>query len=146
MAKTKIVVIQLKEIIYTVIFAALGILLILLLIYMFTDKDDEVAPTSTKLYTAGKYNTSITLQDTSIDLEVVVDENHINSINIKNIDETITTMYPLMKPSLEAISVQLCNDVPIDEVELEENSKFTQTLLLDGIRVALEKAKVKQIP
>ena len=44
---------QLKEIIYTVIFAALGILLILLLIYMFTDKDDEVAPTSTKLYTAG---------------------------------------------------------------------------------------------
>jgi hypothetical protein len=51
-----------------------------------------------------------------------------------------------MKPSLEAIAVQLCNDVPIDEVELEENSKFTQTLLLDGIRVALEKAKVKQIP
>ena len=34
MAKTKIVVIQLKEIIYTVIFAALGILLILLLIFI----------------------------------------------------------------------------------------------------------------
>ena len=38
MAKTKIVVIQLKEIIYTVIFAALGILLILLLIFMFSGK------------------------------------------------------------------------------------------------------------
>lgn len=35
MAKTKIVVIQMKELIYTAIFAGLGILLIVLLIIMF---------------------------------------------------------------------------------------------------------------
>ncbi len=35
MAKTKIIVIQTKELIYTAIFAGLGILLILLLVFMF---------------------------------------------------------------------------------------------------------------
>ena len=142
MAKTKIVVIQLKEIIYTVIFAALGILLILLLIFMFNDKDDEAASTDTNLYKAGVWTSSIALNDMAINLEVVLDENHINSVRIVNIDETITTMYPLVEPSLEAIAVQLYDDVPIDQVELTEDRRYTQTLLIEAIKVALDKAKV----
>jgi hypothetical protein len=141
MAKTKIVVIQLKEIIYTVIFAALGILLILLLIFMFRGgKDDEVASTETNLYKAGKWTSSITLNDMAINLEVVVDENHINSVSIESIDDSITTMYPLVEPSLEAIALQLYNDVPIDQVEVEEDMQYTQQLLIEAIKVALEKA------
>jgi hypothetical protein len=143
MAKTKIVVIQLKEIIYTVIFAALGILLILLLIFMFKpDKDDEAASAGTDLYTAGVWNSSIALNDMAINLEVVVDKNHINSVNIKNIDEAITTMFPLVQPSLEAIAEQLYNDVPIDQVTVMEDRKYTQQLLIEAIKVALEKAQV----
>lgn len=142
MAKTKIVVIQLKEIIYTVIFAALGILLILLLIFMFNDKDDEAVSTDTNLYKAGVWTSSIALNDMAINLEVVLDENHINSVRIVNIDETITTMYPLVEPSLEAIAVQLYDDVPIDQVELTEDRRYTQTLLIEAIKVALDKAKV----
>ncbi len=38
-SKTKIVVLRMKELIYTGIFVALGILLILLLVYMFSPKD-----------------------------------------------------------------------------------------------------------
>lgn len=142
MAKTKIVVIQLKEIIYTVIFAALGILLILLLIFMFNGKDDEEASTETSLYKAGVWTSSIALNDTAINLEVVLDENHINNVRIVNIDDTITTMYPLVEPSLEEIALQLYEDVPIDQVELSDDSRYTQTLLIEAIKVALDKAKV----
>ena len=144
MAKTKIVVIQLKEIIYTVIFAALGILLILLLIFMFRDKGDEVASTEADLYTAGTYSSSITLNDMSFNLVVVVDKNHINSVRIENIDESVTTMYPLVEPSLETIALQLYNDVPIDQVEVSEDSKYTQQLLIEAIKVALDKAQAGQ--
>jgi hypothetical protein len=145
MAKTKIVVIQLKEIIYTVIFAALGILLILLIIFMFRgDKDDETASAETDLYTAGKWTSSIALNDMAINLVVVVDKNHINSVTIENIDESITTMYPLVEPSLEAIRLQLYDDVPIDRVEVKEDSKYTQQLLIEAIKVALDKAKVTE--
>ncbi|TAH70624.1 MAG: hypothetical protein EWM47_05255 [Anaerolineaceae bacterium] len=142
MAKTKIVVIQLKEIIYTVIFAALGILLILLLIFMFSGKDNEDVASETQLYKAGVWTSSIPLSDTVINLEVVLDENHINSVRIVNIDETITTMYPLVAPALDEISAQLSNDVPIDQLELTDDSRYTQTLLIEAIKVALDKAKV----
>ncbi|HKL99707.1 MAG TPA: hypothetical protein VJZ06_07360 [Mobilitalea sp.] len=141
MAKTKIVVIQLKEIIYTVIFAALGILLILLLIFMFNGKDDEAASLDTNLYKAGKWNSSIALNDTAINLEVVLDENHINSVRIINIDETITTLYPLVQPSLEEIANQLYDDVPIDQVKITEDKMYTQKLMIEAIKLALDKAK-----
>ena len=145
MAKTKIVVIQLKEIIYTVIFAALGILLILLLIFMFRpNKDKETASTDSALYTACVYTSSISLNDTALNLEVVVDKNHINKVSIKNIDESITTMFPLVEPSLEAIATQLYNDVPLDQLELLEDSKYTQQLLIEAIKLALEKAQVEE--
>nr|WP_330408435.1 hypothetical protein [Roseburia sp. AF42-8] len=51
-AKTKIVVLHMKELIYTGIFAVLGILLVLLLVYMFSpDKDEESR--ETMKYVAG---------------------------------------------------------------------------------------------
>ena len=142
MANTKIVVIQVKEIIYTVIFAALGILLILLLIFMFSGKDNEDVASETKLYKAGVWTSSIPLSDAVINLEVVLDENHINSVRIVNLDETITTMFPLVAPALEELSAQLQDDVPIDQLTLRDDSRYTQTLLIDAIKVALDKAKV----
>ena len=42
-SKTKIVVLRMKELIYTGIFVALGILLILLLVYMFAPKGKKSA-------------------------------------------------------------------------------------------------------
>ena len=141
-SKTKIVVIQLKEIIYTVIFAALGILLILLLIFMFSGKDNEDVASETKLYKAGVWTSSTSISDTVINLEVVLDENHINSVRIINIDETITTMFPLVAPALDEISEQLSNDVPIEQLELTDDSRYTKTLLIEAIKVALDKAKV----
>jgi hypothetical protein len=147
MAKTKIVVIQLKEIIYTVIFAVLGILLILLLIFMFwPDKKDETVSENTEIYRAGVWTSSIALSDTAINLEVVVDKNHINKVSIINIDETVTTMFPLIEPSLEDIATQLYEDVPIEQVKLNEDSKYTQQLLLDAIKAALDKAKITPSP
>lgn len=145
MAKTKIIVLHLKEIIYTVIFAILGILLILLLIFMFSGGDDEDMNTSSNIhYKAGVYNQSVALGDSLINMEVVVDKDHINSVRIVNLDESISTMFPLVNPSLEAIAVQLYEDVPIDEVSLSEDSKFTQTVLLNTIKAALEKAVVEE--
>lgn len=143
MAKTKIVVIQLKEIIYTVIFAALGILLILLLIFMFRGgKDDGVAKNGTELYKSGKYFSTISLNDTDYNLEVVVDKNHINNVAIQNIDDSITAMFPLVEPSLEDISLQLKNDVPLDKIEIDQEKQYTEQMLIDAIKDALKPAKL----
>lgn len=144
MSKTKIVVIHLKEIIYTAIFAGLGILLIILLIVMFLNKKEDNTSTITgNLYTPGVWTSTLQLNDTILNLEIVLDENHINSVRIVNIDEAITTMFPLIEPSLDNITEQLYNDVDINEIKLSEDSKYTETLLLDAINNTLAKAAVE---
>ena len=48
-SKTKIVVLHMKEVIYTVVFVVLGILLILLLTFMFLPNDENIHP-KTRIY------------------------------------------------------------------------------------------------
>ena len=78
-SKTKIVVLHMKEIIYTVIFAVLAIVLILLLIFMFRPGHHS-GSNDKKIYTPGIYTSDITLNNTALEVEVTVDETHINSI------------------------------------------------------------------
>lgn len=146
MSKTKIVVFQMKELVYTGIFVGLGILLIILLIVMFypsKDKDTalETSTGETAAYTPGIYNSQMQLGDTTLNLEVVVDENQIKSVSFVNLDESVSTMYPLVKPSLESLEEELTAGTPIDQITLNEKSKYTQTMLIDGIKNALAKAK-----
>ncbi len=141
MSKTKIFVIHLKEIIYTALFAGLGILLIILLVIMFLNKKDDTTETMTGVqYTPGVWNSTLVLNDTALNLEVVLDEDHINSVRIVNIDDSINTMYPLVEPSIEEIAEQLINGADVDSIEVSEDSKYTQTLLLDAIKATLVKA------
>jgi hypothetical protein len=143
LSKTKIVVIHLKEIIYTALFAGLGILLVILLVIMFLNKKDDTTATMTGTqYTPGVYNSTLVLNDTALNLELVLDKDHINSVRIVNIDDTITTMFPLVEPSLNDIAEQLINGVDIDSIVISDDSKYTQTLLLDAIKATLVKATV----
>ena len=143
MSKTKIVVIHLKEIIYTAIFAGLGILLIILLIIMFLNKKEDTATMTGKLYTPGVWTSALVLNDTSMNLEVVLDADHINSVRIVNIDESVSTMFPLVEPSLKDIEMQLSEGVDINAVTISEDSKYTQTLLVDAIKATLAKATLE---
>ena len=94
-AKTKIVVLHMKELIYTAIFAVLGILFIVLLAMMFLpgkdkerDREPDMADTSgsepvmaeiSSLYIPGIYTTQLLLGSESLDVEVIVDKDSITS-------------------------------------------------------------------
>ncbi|MCM1056580.1 MAG: hypothetical protein NC517_03100 [Firmicutes bacterium] len=152
-AKTKIVVLHMKELIYTAIFAALGILFIVLLIMMFLpDKEESPAPDSSApeeestaagsdaLYIPGVYTTELVLGNQSIDVEVIVDSNSITSIRMVNLNEAITTMYPLLEPTFEAICSQVYKLQTLEGVTYSSDSKYTSLVLLESIRSSLDKA------
>lgn len=144
MSKTKIVVLKLKELIYTAVFVCLGILLLLLLILMLSSrkKGEGELPTTTTaaLYHAGVYTSGLTLNDTHLSLEIVCDANHINSVRLVNLEESVTTMYPLLSPALEELELQLVRGVATEDLTLTESSKYTQTFLIEIIEQTLQKA------
>ena len=143
-SKTKIVVLHLKELIYTAIFAVLGILLILLLIFMFLPDNKDKTTKETMKYTAGVYTSSIQLNNNAIDVEVMVDDTHINSISLVNLDETTAAMYPLMQPALDNLSQQIYENQSLENISYEDDNQYTSMVLLNAIQDALDKASYKE--
>lgn len=144
--KTKIVVFHMKELIYTGIFVALGIVLILLLVVMFMpgkgDKDKEQTKSAMAQYVAGVYSTSVMLNGNAFDVEVMVDENQITSIQLNNISESVTTMYPLLEPALDNLAQQIYVNQTTEGIVYDEDNKYTSMVLLNAIDSSLQKALV----
>ena len=168
-AKTKIVVLRMKELIYTGIFVALGILLIILLIILFlpeksdplsspshssdTQQNDstsadatatsstEISVTGSAVYIPGIYTTELILNDRAIDVEVIVDQSSITSVRLVDLSETITTMYPLLEPTFENICKQVYEKQSVEGITYATESKYTSLVLLEAIRSSLEKAQ-----
>ena len=152
MSKTKIVVVKLKELLLTIALVILGIFLILLGIAWASTKKEaspkgtpsnspnEMTTQTSALYTPGVYTSSISIGDTLVHLELVCDDNHINSIRLVNLDEAVSTMYPLLHPALEDLELQLSKDIPLEELTITEGSQYTQNLLIEAIENTLTKA------
>ena len=136
-SKTKIVVLHMKEVIYTAIFLLLALVTMILLFVMFGSKDSTET-----LYTPGVYTASIELNGNSFDVQVTVDKDHINSIELINLSEVTTAMYPLMEPTLEDIASQIYTTQSTENITYSDDNKYTSMLLLEAVKTALDKAKV----
>ena len=149
-AKTKIVVLHMKELIYTGIFAALGILFIALLIMMFlpgkkdsdTPAQDPSVTETSSLYIPGIYTTELVLGTQSIDVEVIVDKDSITSIRMVNLNDAVTTMYPLLQPTFDSICEQVYDQQSLEHITYTSDSKYTSLVLLQAIQNSLDKASV----
>ena len=140
-AKTKIVVLHMKELIYTAIFAGLGILLVILFFFMFLPGKEKERTAETMKYAAGVYTSSILFQDSTLEVQVIVDENRIQSVSLVNLSETVETMYPLVKPALEEMAEQIIKNQSVERISYNPDNQYTSIMLLNAVEKALEKAK-----
>ena len=143
--KTKIVVLKMKELIYTGILLVLGILAIIFLIIMSGEKENgkpEEPTDSASIYIPGTYTTAMTLNGSNVELSVTVDETAILSIDMQNLDESVSVMYPLMEPALESLSAQILENQSIDNIEYSSDNLYTSTVLLNAITAALQQAQI----
>lgn len=198
-ANTKIVVLRRKELLYTGIFAALGVLfIILLLMLLLPGKDADVsygtpdspdgtaetampdnvadtgrtsqfsdaenvstgvgADTSAVLdsvsgsvgtdntYIPGIYTTELLLGSETVNVEVIVSDHAITSVNLADPSETLTTMYPLLEPTMESLNDQLCELQDPEQVTYSAETRYTSLVLLEAVKASLEKAKPKATP
>ncbi len=143
-SKTKIVVLRMKEIIYTAIFVGFGILLVMLLFIMFRPKDESAAASSDQIrYIPGVYSASLTLGSQEVNVEVAVDADQISSISMVPLSDAVATMYPLVQPSLQNLTAQICDTQSLENLSYAEESRYTSHVLIKTIETALKKAEVK---
>ncbi len=138
-SKTKIIIMKKRELIYTAIFAALGITLLVLLFLMFRPQNSTPSQsTRAAAYVPGVYSTPVTLNNNVMDLQVIVDAGHINSIRLVNLSEASAAMFPLMQPALDKIAVQVCDTQSTSNIYYEASSQYTSQMLLQAIDEALK--------
>lgn len=140
--KTKIIVLHLKELLYTVLLILAIITLIVLLVIMFKPSEDK--KTSACAYTPGVYASSLTLGGQPMEVELTVDTDHINSIRLKNLSESVTTMYPYIEPSFDDLANQICESQSLENITYHDEMRYTSMLLVEAIKQALNKAQVSE--
>ena len=110
---------------------------------MFQSKDDAKEVQET-MYVPGVYTSGFQMNDSAIEVEVIVDADHINDISFVNLEESVAAMYPLMEPALESISAQIYETQSLDNITYEANNQYTTEVLLMAIEDALNQAKVEK--
>ena len=152
-SKTKIVLLHMKELVITLILAALGILLVCFLLFLVssdtgTGKENTDADTpatesvsSTALYIPGLYTTELVLNDRSVNIEVTLSENEITAIEMTGLDEDIASMYPLLEPTFASIKDQVLQTQSPEDISYEPTSKYTSLVILESIKNSIEKAQ-----
>jgi len=193
-ANTKIVVLRRKELLYTGIFAALGVLFVILLLMLLLpgkaadtsgapDSPDSTAETvmpdlgripqsaqtedvstgavadtdavldnasgpvgTDNTYIPGIYTTELILGSETVNVEVIVNDHAITSLSLADPDETLTTMYPLLEPTMDSLSEQICETQDLSQVTYSAETRYTSLVLLEAVKASLEKAKPKATP
>ncbi len=140
MKGTKIIVLQLREIFKSAIFAILGLALIILLICLFLPKNKNQEP-SVSLYVPGTYTAEIVLHNKPVNVLVTVSEREIMRLELSNMTEAQEVFYPLFKPTLQAISKEII-DKQTTEISALSEYTYTSQILLNAINKALAKADI----
>lgn len=170
-SKTKIVVLRRRELMIGLLAAIAVIILLVTLIVSFLNKDTTTSENSTAsskttgyqsssvssssqnsksasakvadTYTPGVYTASLTLNGNPVDIQVTVDKNNINSIEIVNMSESVTTMYPMLETSFAEIANSVMETGSTQNVTYSAENKYTSTMLLNAIQTALDKCTIQ---
>lgn len=147
-SKTKIVVLRMKEIIYTAIFIGLAIFLILLFFFMFRSEKEAPAPTaesaSPAVYAPGLYSASLSLGRQNVNVEVAVSPDRISAVTLVPLSDSVAAMYPLMQPSMDALSAQILESQSLEDLEYPAGSQYTSMALMNAIKTAVAKAALPE--
>ena len=143
-SKTRIVVLHMKEVIYTGIFLLLLIILGIVIFFMFGPGKSTATASEAgtqEQYTPGVYRSSVSLNDNTFDVEVTVDQDRIQEIALVNLSESTAAMFPLMRPALQSLAAQIYEKQSLEDLTWADDQKYTSQVLLRAIAEALEKAR-----
>jgi uncharacterized protein with FMN-binding domain len=108
------------------------------------ESSDLVTTEADSSYEPGTYSSTITLGESTVSVMVTVDSDSITDVSLKNLDEAVTTMYPLLESSAEDINTQLQYVNSIDDITYSGDSRYTTSVLCRAIKNALADAAISK--
>jgi len=143
MAKSRFVVLRMKDIIRTGIFVLIGIVLLVALIWAIMPRggsSNDAMQSTYGNFIPGEYTAYIILHNRPVSVTVTVDENNILAIALSEMEAVIEVFYPLMRPTMTEISQSvIATQSTAFEPSLE--TMHTSRILLDAIELALYQAQ-----
>ena len=145
MGGTKIIVLQLKQIIKSGLLTLLSLILLGFLIFLFlpknSDKNKDDLKTESSIYIPGDYSSQIILHNKPINIKVSVNKNQIVSIDMNDISETQEVFYPLFKPTMKTIAREIIRYQTVD-IPTIDDCAITGKILISAVDSALQKARL----
>ena len=156
MSQTKIVVIPFKKLLIGAVIAAIIIAFIIFAVIRLgsnttkpksstvnasassnieTPLDNADAPK----FCPGVYTASILLDGNPVDIQVTVDSSNINSIELVNLSESITTMYPKLTTSFDEVAAKVM-EAGTTNITYDSANRYTYSVFIEAISAALKKA------
>ncbi len=135
MKGAKFVVLSLKDIIKNFIFILVGIALLVFLFLVFFKSENSDAVQ----YTPGTYSSQVLIKGEPLEVFVTVDSDSIAEINTSSLDDKQLAYYPLIEPTASNLFPKVIEAQSTD-VEITEDSYYTQFVLLTAIDDALDQA------
>lgn len=136
MPGSKFMVIKLRELMKTAVFAVLGVAIIVALIYFAVGRLGD----SQAVYNPGVYSSQIELQNGNVLVEVKVGKTKIKKVTVSSDSETVPVFYPLFNTVAEDIGKQVVKQ-QTTQLEIEGDGSVTTALILDAVEESLAQAR-----
>ena len=141
MVKSRFVVLQMKDIIRTGIFALIGLVLLIVLIWAILPRGGATIEDTFGTFVPGVYTSYIVIHNRPITVTVTVDEEAILDIALSDMAESQAVFYPLIQPTMATLTQQVIARQST-EIEAPIETAMTSRILLDAINSALLQAVV----
>lgn len=98
----------------------------------------ETVSTSAGTYKSGVYSSIMNVGgQTELQLVVTVDNGRVSHLDITNLNETVTAMYPLIGPSLDELNSQLDAGASFENLTYSKDNQYTTILILQAAKDSL---------
>ena len=143
MSKPKIFVLHIRQIVKATAILAVGIIMLVSLIYFFARSDQgstAMAEYPYSMFVPGTYRAKIYLSYRPVFLEVTVTEDEIIGISLEPLTQNQEMFYPLLRPTVENVTREILYSQNLDVASNYENA-VTSQVVVSAVYRALGEAR-----
>lgn len=138
MKGTKFVVVKMRELVKTAVFAVLGVIILVGLVLFFLRMGTE---SDSGLYKNGKYEAQLPISNTDVGVEVTVKDGKIADVVMQTQSESVAVMYPLLQDAVAEVKQQVIQKQSTADVTVSAKNTYSTQAILQAVTTCLEEAQ-----